>query len=744
MSLPPLHLGILFHMHQPSYVEPEGGPAGPLGAPPCALLPWVRLHGAAGYLDVATVLREHPGARLTINFVPSLLAQLQAVVAGQRDRYLDLAERSETDFDLADRVFLLSRFFSINWSRAVDPRPRYRELLDKRGRTASPDEVRRRAPLFTPQELRDLTVLFHLAWLGFAVRRGDEALAELERRGGGYTLDDLRLVTDRSRAACARVLPLYRELADRGQIELLCSPYYHPIVPLLCDSAVAAEAQPAIKLPPRFQHPEDAREQIRRGRAAFTELLGRPAGGMWPPEGSISPAALACYEEEGTPFLVSDEGNLWRSLGPGAPSGAAALCRPYRFGKVALFFRARELSDRIGFRYAQDDAAAAVGDLLQGVSQLAPPRLEGSDEVPIVTLALDGENPWESYPGRGEPFLTALFARLAEQPRVGEHSIRPVTFSEHLGQQGQERKTRPVPLARLHAGSWIDSDFHIWISDPVKNRAWDLLGRARAELARAQKEGTVDAAALERAYERLLCAEGSDWFWWFGEPFHSDEDSLYDRLFRDYLAAAYRALGRPVPADLLDPVDEHLGKAQAGLLLTPPQGFIHPQIDGRRTHFYEWDQAGCYRVPSGSAMAERPDLCAIYFGFDREHLYLRVDPVEAALFSTVTVVFELQVGDAAKKVACTPGAAGLLPLPDGGSFAAAENLEAALPWAAVGAAPGQELSLVVRLFQGAQADRPRSRYPRDGAITLRAPDDGFIAGAWIMSVSAPPPQNQGR
>jgi alpha-amylase/alpha-mannosidase (GH57 family) len=334
MRTRPLHLSLLLHMHQPWYVTPESTPAGWEGDPSglYALLPWVRLHGAAGYLDVATALLRHPGARLTVNLVPSLLVQLQAVAAGARDRYLDLCDRPVEELDLDERAFLLSKLFSINWSRGVEPRPRYRELLDKRGRHATPGEIRRRAALFSPEELRDLTVLFHLAWLGRAAREGDEAVAALERKGGGFTRDDLHVVIERGRAACGKVIPLYRALLSRGQIEISCSPAYHPIVPLLCDSDVAREPRPDAALPPRFAWPEDAALQIRRGREVFQRCFGQPAGGMWPPEGSISRAALAAYAEAGTTWLVSDEGNLWRALGgcpqSGAETGASASATP--------------------------------------------------------------------------------------------------------------------------------------------------------------------------------------------------------------------------------------------------------------------------------------------------------------------------------------------------------------------------------------------------------------------------------
>ena len=221
------HLAFLLHMHQPHYVEPESGRA---------LLPWVRLHGARAYLDVARLLDEFGDVRMTINFVPSLVEQLEAVSRGARDTWEEIAARPASSWTPDERAFLLERFFSVAWNPNVESRPRYRELLDKRGRRVTPGSIAAAASRFTDGELRDLTVLFHLAWLGFAAREDEPRIAELERKGRGFDEDDLKLVLTVGRRACERVLALYRRLEARGQVELSTTPYYHPILPLVCDT----------------------------------------------------------------------------------------------------------------------------------------------------------------------------------------------------------------------------------------------------------------------------------------------------------------------------------------------------------------------------------------------------------------------------------------------------------------------------------------------------------------------------
>jgi alpha-amylase/alpha-mannosidase (GH57 family) len=731
----------LLHMHQPQYVDPRTGRA---------MLPWVRLHGARGYLDVAHLLHEYPEMRMTVNFVPSLVTQLQSVADGgasnsvatgdasnsvatgdasnsvatggasnsvatgdasnsvatgdasKSDEWLRIAELDT--WNEAERAFAVERFFSLNWDRSVRPRPRYAELLDKRERKEH----------FSDGDVRDLTVLFNLGWLGFAARQGDHEIAALEHKGRDFSRADLALVIARQRRACARVLPLYRELAARGQVELSASPFYHPIVPLLIDSDHARRAMPDATLPPPFAYPSDADAQIVRGAEAHARAFGQKPRGMWPPEGSVSPEAVDAYARAGIGWLATDEGNLWGSLAlTGEPHGRGDLYRVWRHAGVDVVFRDRELSDKIGFSYAHGDAQAGVADLLARARAAAALSTAPPDEPALVPIFLDGENPWESYPGFGEPFLRTLFAALSSDPELKTASI-----GQHLD-AAPARRT----LGRLHSGSWIDSAFHIWIGDPVKNRAWELLGRARARFDRAVAEGATPAQR-DAAFERLLAAEGSDWFWWFGEPFHSMEDSLFDALFRAHLAGAYAALGLPAPRELDEPVATH--KPLGDAAVSAPYSLIHPQIGGNR--FYDWQGAGRYRVPRGAAMADTPLVAVILFGFDKKTLYLRLEPADGRAAELAEARVEVEVAIGQRRVVLS-STAGTLTVDGarGGSSVHGRTVELATPFSSLGAQPNDRLLITVRLFGG---EAPLARYPADGALALTVPGDGFEAENW--------------
>jgi alpha-amylase/alpha-mannosidase (GH57 family) len=708
-------------MHQPDYVDPATGRAE---------LPWVRLHGARGYLDLARLLDEYEGVHLTVNFVPSLLRQLEEVVRGASDRWLDVAARPERDWDHADRLFLVERMFSLNWSRCIDPRPRYRELLDKRGRNTHVGALGQRLGDFSDEDLRDLTVLFQLSWIGFAARREDHELARLERKGRGYDLDDLALVIDRQRRACAEVVPLWKKLAARGQVELAASPTFHPIVPLVCDSDVVTRARPDLPRPTRFTWAADAERQIVEGRATHAERFGQAPRGMWPPEGSISPEAVALYARAGVNWLATDEGNLWRSRSAsGLGSERGELYRPHRHAGVDLVFRDRELSDRIGFAYMHGDPQAGADDLVGRARDAAQHSAAPGQDPALVGVFLDGENPWESYVGSGEPFLRALFTRLTEGG-----GARAVTISEHLATTSARGE-----LSQLHSGSWINSDFHIWIGDPVKNRAWDLLGAARRRIEERRAQGA--AAAAELALCRILAAEGSDWFWWFGAPFSSAEDHIFDRLFRAHLDAVYRALGEPSPRELARPID---GALAAGPVsgVVDPFALIHPAIgDEHGPHgYYAWAGAGALEVSRGAAMAEEPLLARVRFGFDRKRLSLRLEPTppRADVVAAASVEAELVVEGRRFRVQLDQGPRWRVDEADGESWvsrgeggpaARGAVIDLAVPWASLGAAPGARVQLVLRLTRGALV---LGRYPAEGAIELTVPDDDFEADHWSV------------
>jgi alpha-amylase/alpha-mannosidase (GH57 family) len=604
-----LNIVFLWHMHQPFYKDPLTG---------VYSLPWVRLHAIKGYYDMVSILEDFPEIRVTFNLVPSLLVQLMDYSEGKAvDLFLQYSKKEAKELTSEEKKFILTNFFMCNWETMVKPYPEYFHLLQKRGTRYSEYRLEEIAKEFTNQEYLDLQVWFNLIWFGYRSRKMNKEVSELIRKGRFFSEDDKKFILNLQQEIIQKVIPIYRLLSDQGQIELTTSPFYHPILPLLMDSHYARRPDPEISLPEQYHHPEDAEAQIRKAVEFHHRLFGVPPQGMWPSEGSVCPETIPLLTKAGITWIATDEDILFHSVGEKVEKEKLfkAYQAEYEGEKIAIIFRDRGLSDLIGFTYAKNQPKAAAEDLyyhLQNISQATSKQ----KEEPLVAVILDGENPWEAYPDGGEAFLSHLYQKLLK-----DRNMNTVKVSDYL------KAHPPTEIVRsFYSGSWINHNFNIWIGSSEDNRAWNSLNRTRRFLSEHLK--THPGITLEKvsaAWEEIYIAEGSDWFWWYGDDFSSNNDAEFDRLFRLHLGNVYQILGQEIPGYLRDPlIEEHEVKPAI-----EPSGFIHPVIDGRITNFYEWYEAGYYssrRV--GGAMHKGEGLFSgIFFGFDVENLFIRLDPL---------------------------------------------------------------------------------------------------------------------
>jgi alpha-amylase/alpha-mannosidase (GH57 family) len=687
--------------------------------------------------------------RCVVNWAPSLLLQLEEYVAGRSvDQDEQLARRPARSYSSAERAHVLKESFSVDWDLWVRPEPRYRELLERRGTDLQKVDLLQMQEGFSDQDLIDLQVSFGLAWMGFSARREEPLVAQLLAKGRGFTEEEKLALLEAQRQIAGRVLPRWRALRERGQVEISCSPLYHPILPLLIDSDSARRAMPLAQLPPRFSWPEDARLHVQRGLDVAERCFGLRPRGLWPSEGSVSPEVIELLRACGLSWCASDEGVLARSeLAEGADAARPLHTRPWRAGSggdFTVLFRDREISDLIGFRYARSPPADAATDL---VRRLAAAEPRGGDA--LVTVALDGENPWERYPGSGERFLEELYTRLSDEACP----VRCVLPSDEL-----LRAPAKDALSRIHSGSWIESSFRIWIGHPEDNEAWTLLGEARAALDRAAREGSATPEAIEAAREVLLPAEGSDWFWWYGDDFQTDNAAEFDALFRRRLQSCWQRLGLAPPERLGKPIIPPSKDATAAqALLQPQRRLIEPTIDGASRGFFEWTGAGLYRPGrrlGGSMHQGSGSFTQLWFGFGEEALYLRLDPEgahaqEGTLRLLLTRV-RAEAAAAAEKpwgepaASATPGteqrAYTFRVLPDGpaqpvldprgrqcGAGRSGAIVELAMPLSALELSAQDRCGLLVRVLRD---EVEQERMPRYGEIQLTVPGRGFEQVNW--------------
>jgi alpha-amylase/alpha-mannosidase (GH57 family) len=601
-------VALLWHMHQPFYVD---------GASGAHVLPWVRLHALKDYWGMAALLREFPELRVTFNLVPSLLVQIEAfALDAALDRHLDIGLRPAADLTDDDARFCIDEFFHAHHGRMIGQHPRYLELFERR------QQVRAGGPAFTADELRDLQVWHKLVWVD-PFYMDDARVAGLYRKERGFSEADKETLREVELEILRRVIPEYRAAGERGQAELSTSPFYHPILPLLCDLGVYRTTHPEWPPPEEpFAYAGDALDQLDRSVALHTRHFGERPAGLWPSEGAVSDAMLEVVRQAGFRWVATDEEILGQSLGitfqrdsDGVVQHGDALYRPYQVGgegrSVACGFRDHALSDLIGFTYASWSAEDAARDFVRRVAAAgASARARGAED-PVVFVILDGENAWEHFDGQGRPFLRALYRELTTDPEV-----RTVTMGEACA-------AATARVAHIHPGSWIHSDFYIWAGHADDRRAWGQLARARRRL----EELPPGRAGLDRAREALLIAEGSDWFWWYGDDHSSDHDQAFDQLFRRHLSYAYLSMGDPVPAELL--ISNIT--TDAALVPTSPWVPLSPALDGEDSSYFEWMGGGWFDTrESAGAMhqvtrAPHP-IAGIRYGYDDRHLFLCAVP----------------------------------------------------------------------------------------------------------------------
>ncbi|HJX00442.1 MAG TPA: glycoside hydrolase family 57 protein [Terriglobales bacterium] len=628
--MPSIRLVFLWHMHQPFYKDLVTGEY---------RLPWVRMHALKDYYGMVKLLDEFPLVHQNFNLVPSLITQIDDYVAGNaKDAWRDVIRKPANDLTQQEKTFAVTYLFQANQTNQIARYPRYLELLDKRAANKSTDHI---AEGFNQEDFADLQVLSQLAWFDEFFLDQPEVAALVEK-GRGFTAADKEALLRSEARLLGSVIPAYRAASDRGGIELSTTPFYHPILPLLCDTNNGRISSPGLPLPRRrFLQPNDALEQMRRAVDFHQQTFGSRPAGMWPSEGSVSDEVLALTRQLGLKWLATDEGVLGRSTrtffernaaGDLTPDSAQRLYRVYRHGQgddsVSLLFRDHNLSDLIGFVYSGMSAKDAAAHFLKSIKSSAQPVLAAGRHA-IVPIILDGENAWEHFPASGREFLRRLYHAIQSDPQ-----IEPLTISEALA-----RTPDATPLASLVPGSWINANFNVWIGAPEDNLAWDYLAEARDFYSR--QSNNVADGDKQLAYEELLIAEGSDWNWWYGPEHHSANDRDFDELYRSHLSNVYRLLGANPPDYLQHPIStEFIGKART----VPQTAFISPRITAPNIGYFDWLGAASFTADrrSSAMHGKRFLLERAYAGINQDDLFVRLDPT-AELQGDYEVEMRLEV-----------------------------------------------------------------------------------------------------
>jgi alpha-amylase/alpha-mannosidase (GH57 family) len=689
-----LYLNIIWHQHQPLYLDPD---ADQLTGP------WVRKHATKDYYDMTAMVGDYPDIHVNVNLTSVLLRQLLDYYV---KRFAPFVDVHASTMDVAGFLEAWAAKTDPFVDFTLEPTPSAATITEEQlllvwkgpwTLLSTSDAIMQHFPDYVA--LRDanraeydhddflaLKIWFQIAWFDPDFLNGPVTLPDgsvtrvhewLVRTGDTYSLavpasEDLaRDLLIEGFKVVNNVVPIHQQLfydADdaTGQVEVTTTPMYHPILPLLVSTDLAAAGQPFDPLPnPAFSYPQDAEAQVLRATSFYEEIFGVPPRGIWCGEGSVAEEIIPILVNAGLEWTATDHEVLRRSLGDSAPvyvlyqldsdgdvgQGASAD------DAMAIVFRHTDLSDRMGFEYWSWHGQVAAQDFVDDVADYAP-KMGGADR--LLTVILDGENAWESYNKEHDAkgFLTALYAKLSQAYATGE--IVTVTTSEYI-HGNPARAVAPHPIVEapeiepLWPGSWIGGTFAVWIGEQEENRAWEYLAQARADLdlsglsrpnpsASAPPQSALLAWTIYQAWDLIYAAEGSDWFWWYGvdQTTPSNDDSPFDRAFRSQLLGMYGHMNAalvlqgkpPLPVPEFAPLVQAKPMSLKGPYGgdTPP-----PTLDGAFSPSeVEWSPPGgfFFDADSSTAISADDDIGTVYYGYDAGAFYVAVQANDDLLGKT--------------------------------------------------------------------------------------------------------------
>lgn len=602
-----LSIAFYWHMHQPVYqLTPDGD----------FLMPWVRLHAVKDYLDMLLIMKNFKKLKLNFNMVPVLLDAL--IDYGEKD-YHDIHSRLSvkeiSDLTDDDKEFILHNFFDANYTSMIMVHENYNNLYQKRF-----IEEKENIEDFSPQEYSDIMAWFNLAWIDPVYKEIFPELKKLLNKGKDYTLQDRLEIIKLHRKIIKQIIPTYKEFWEKGRIEISTSPYFHPILPILMDyKGTQKDFHSEDSSFSSFNMADDAKFQIESALDRVEEIFGKRPKGVWPSEHCIAPCVLELLKELGVEWTISDEGVLTSSINfefvrdfKGYLEDPYYLMKSYEYktknNYINVIFRDSVIPNLISFEYPNHDPKAAAMDLYDRIKVIQNKISKSPDVHHILTIAMDGENSWENYSDDGAVFLNTIYSLIEK-----DESLETVLVSEYLKSVKHHK-----PLKKVQAGSWINRSFQLWIGDPVKNLAWSYLKQVKDDFNNLRK--THGDKNIEQAYKEILVAQGSDWFWWYGEPNDSGQDHVFDYLFREHLKNVYRHLDIEPPDFLNLPLISTFTKPSRY-----PKKQITPKITGLDdSEDPEWLNAGCIDMPDGPVLKENKLFDRICYGADEDNFYLRL------------------------------------------------------------------------------------------------------------------------
>jgi len=637
-----LSIAFYWHMHQPVYQLSANGDY---------IMPWVRLHGVKDYLDMALWADKISDLKLNFNYVPALLDSLMEYSNGAFDIHSRITATPDESLTNEDKVFILNNFFDANYQNMILANDEYHRLYK-----IVQMEGTENTDIFTLQEYSDLMALFNLAWIDPSFKASDRRLKRLVKKGRDYTYEDRLEILEVQREIISKIIPTLKKLLKKGKIELTTSPYYHPILPILTDYKTIRGNGVFDDDISKMKTDLDAKVQTKMALDRMEEIFGVRPKGIWPSEQCISAKTLSMLSDLGVEWSISDEGILANSIDfefvhdfKGYLQDPYNLLKVYQYksanSDIKMIFRDSIIHNLIEFEYSNHSPEATANDLYDRIKVIQSKILSSPDKEHLLVIAMDGENCWENYPNDGNKFLETVYKLISE-----DSTLETVLISDYL-----ERINNYKKLNKIASGASFNKNFKLWIDEPVKDLAWTYLKHVRQDFSDFVKREPLNPN-IELARQELFICEGSDWFWWYGEPNYSGRDNIFDFIFRSHLKNIYKYLDLESPKFLDEPLTSLSPSAPSNY----PKALISPEVNGKDivSEDDEWYNAGCIEIPDGPVLRESKLFDKIRFGNDKDNFYLKLhlNKYIKTIISPVKLTYQMYIyfRKAGRKQALSP------------------------------------------------------------------------------------------
>jgi hypothetical protein len=312
----------------------------------------------------------------------------------------------------------------------------------------------------------------------------------------------------------------YRALAADGQAEILTSPFYHPLSALLVELGLSS----------------DLLAQMELGKNYTDVFMGVNAQGMWTPEMGFAMGMVPLMDEAGLGYTVLD--GQYEFTGAGGPGANASMYQPFQVdgpngSHIVVFFRDTNISNELTSDWIDiPQPKVAAADFIAAVANVYRSNPGG-----VLTIASDGENPIINGEGVVSALdLDAILGAVGSQGWLQTSTLGSIVESRQIN----------ATLNYIPTNSW-SGGFGLWIGAQPKTAIWDAILASRKVLVNLTSTYGANNPEIEKLWNYLYIAEGSDWEWQTpsGPAWFAMQGYRYAAAAADYLAPAASPTGTP-------------------------------------------------------------------------------------------------------------------------------------------------------------------------------------------------------